>query len=122
MVLDAELLRKLESLLAVANAAGYRATTFHVMSGYRTPAYNRAIGNVAYSRHTWGAAADIFIDEDADGRMDDLNNDGRSDVRDAELLYRLFDAEVTGGMGKYAATHAHGPFVHIDVRDRRARW
>jgi len=130
VVLDERLLHKLEYLLERANAAGYRATTFHVMSGYRTPAYNRSLGNVPYSRHTWGAAADIFIDENRDGRMDDLNRDGRSDVRDAEVLYRLFDAAtdepelegLVGGMGKYRPTAAHGPFVHIDVRDRKARW
>jgi hypothetical protein len=55
--------------------------------------------------------------------MDDLNGDGRSDVRDGELLYRLFEAAgVEGGMGEYAPTTAHGPFVHVDVRDRKARW
>jgi hypothetical protein len=27
------------------------------------------------------------------------------------------------GLGKYRATDAHGPFVHIDVRQgRKARW
>lgn len=123
VVLDERLLQQLEHLLAVANGAGLRASTFTVMSGYRTPAYNRALGNVPYSRHTWGAAADIFIDENGDGRMDDLNGDGKSDVRDAEVLYRLFDdAQERGGMGKYRPTSAHGPFVHVDIRDRRARW
>ncbi|HET8713992.1 MAG TPA: D-Ala-D-Ala carboxypeptidase family metallohydrolase [Gemmatimonadales bacterium] len=123
IVLNEALVQRLEQLLALANSAGYPASTFHVMSGYRTPAYNRAIGNVAYSRHTWGSAADIFIDEDHDGRMDDLNGDGRSTEADAEVLYRLFDdVQSSGGMGKYAATEAHGPFVHVDLRDRRARW
>ena len=123
IVLSAQLLDRLERLLAITNGAGVTASTFYVMSGYRTPAYNHAIGNVLYSRHTWGSAADIFIDEDHDGRMDDLNHDGRSDGQDAAVLYRLFDGpQSTGGMGKYEATAAHGPFVHVDVRDRRARW
>jgi hypothetical protein len=123
VVLNEELLQRLEQLLELANASGYSTSTFYVMSGYRTPAYNRAIGNVIYSRHTWGAAADIFIDENHDGRMDDLNGDGTSDVRDAEVLYRLFDGpQTSGGLGKYHATTAHGPFVHVDLRDRRARW
>jgi uncharacterized protein YcbK (DUF882 family) len=112
------------------NQAGYRATTFHVISGYRTPAYNRSLGNVQYSLHQWGAAADIFIDENGDGRMDDLNRDGRSDIRDAEVLYRLIDDAAArpegqgliGGVGKYPSTASHGPFVHVDVRNRRARW
>lgn len=130
VVLNERLLVALEYVLERVNAAGYRATTFHVMSGYRTPAYNRSIGNVRYSQHQWGAAADIFIDENADGRMDDLNGDGRSDIRDAEVLYRLIDAAAArpeglgliGGIGKYPPTSAHGPFLHVDVRDRKARW
>jgi hypothetical protein len=122
VVLNEQLLQKLESLLELANVAGYTVSTFHVMSGYRTPAYNHSLGNVAYSRHTWGAAADIFIDENGDGRMDDLNGDGKSDFWDAEALYRLFDGATEGGMGKYESTSAHGPFVHVDVRDRKARW
>ena len=130
VVLNERLLVALEYLLERVNEAGYRATTFHVMSGYRTPAYNRSLGNVRYSQHQWGAAADIFIDENGDGVMDDLNGDGRSDIRDAEVLYRLIDGAAArpeaqgliGGIGKYPSTAAHGPFVHVDVRDRKARW
>ncbi|HET9387945.1 MAG TPA: D-Ala-D-Ala carboxypeptidase family metallohydrolase [Gemmatimonadales bacterium] len=123
VVLNSQLLERLEQLLALANDAGITASTFHVMSGYRTPAYNRAIGNVQYSRHTWGSAADIFVDQDHDGRMDDLNRDGRSNAQDAAVLYALFDQpQSRGGLGKYEATATHGPFVHVDLRDRRARW
>lgn len=130
VVLNEGLLLALEYVLERVHAAGYRATTFHVMSGYRTPAYNRSLGNVRYSQHQWGAAADIFIDENGDGVMDDLNGDGRSDLRDAEVLYRLIDGAagrpeaqgLIGGLGKYRSTAAHGPFVHVDVRDRKARW
>jgi hypothetical protein len=123
IVLNEQLLQKLESLLALTNQSGYAASSFYVMSGYRTPAYNRALGNVPYSRHTWGSAADIFVDENGDGRMDDLNGDGRSDQGDADVLYRLFEGtQSTGGLGKYDATAAHGPFVHVDIRDRKARW
>ncbi|HJS43089.1 MAG TPA: D-Ala-D-Ala carboxypeptidase family metallohydrolase [Gemmatimonadales bacterium] len=123
VVLNEALLQKLEFLLERVNAAGYPASSFHVLSGYRTPAYNRAIGNVPYSRHTFGAAADVFIDEDHDGRMDDLNRDGRSDARDGEVLYSLFEAAgVEGGMGEYPTTSTRGPFVHVDLRDRRTRW
>ena len=130
VVLNERLLLTLEYLLDRVDAAGYRVTTFHIMSGYRTPAYNRSLGNVRYSQHQFGMAADIFIDENGDGRMDDLNGDGRSDIRDAEVLYRLIDAAAArpeaqgliGGLGKYRSTATHGPFVHVDVRDGRARW
>jgi hypothetical protein len=130
VVLNERLLLALEYALERVKEAGYRATTFHVMSGYRTPAYNGSLGNVRYSLHQWGAAADIFIDENGDGVMDDLNGDGLIDIRDAEVLYRLIDEASTrpeaqgliGGLGKYPATAAHGPFVHVDVREGKARW
>jgi len=130
LVLNERLPLALEYVLERVKLAGYRATTFQVMSGYRTPAYNCSLGNVRFSQHQWGAAADIFIDENGDGMMDDLNGDGVSDIRDAEVLYQLIDdaaaqpegQKLIGGIGKYPSTAAHGPFVHVDVRDRKARW
>lgn len=131
VVLDERLLLKLEYLLARVRANGFPAARFHVMSGYRTPFYNRAIGNVGYSRHVYGAAADIFVDDaPRDGVMDDLNGDGRIDVADARVLTALVEGEANtpdyrafvGGLASYPATRAHGPFVHVDVRGYKARW
>ncbi len=130
VVLREKLLLKLEYLLREVNRRGMHAHSFHVMSGYRTPWYNAAIGNVPYSRHVYGGAADIFIDEDGDGVMDDLNGDGRSDVSDAHVLRRLVEdlkgvdayEPYVGGLAPYRANPAHGPFLHIDVRGYRARW
>lgn len=131
LVLKERLILKLELILEKANERGHAANTFFVMSGYRTPYYNRAIGNVRYSRHVWGDAADVFIDKDpADGMMDDLNRDGRIDYRDADVLYDLIDSlyaepgytPFLGGLGRYRRTPNHGPFVHVDSRGFRARW
>ena len=131
LVLDSRLPAKLEALLDRARAAGIRAESLTVMSGYRTPAYNHALGNTTtFSRHVWGAGADVFVDADGDGRMDDLNGDGVVDQRDAAVLYALADALdrapsedwTVGGASAYRATDAHGPFVHVDVRGRAARW
>jgi len=132
MVLDSHLLTALELLLEKVNARGYHCLTFCVMSGYRTPYYNRAIGNsTTYSRHLWGDAADIFIDENPrDGVIDDLNQDGSIDSQDAAVLYDLVDDEyepqfqqlLTGGLARYRETASHGPFVHVDVRGLYTRW
>lgn len=131
IVLQERLLLKLELVLAALNENGYRAKSLAIMSGYRTPYYNRAIGNVQYSRHVWGGASDIYVDENPrDGMMDDLNGDGRIDSRDAAVVYHLIDgmygqpwyATFVGGLGRYRKTSKHGPFVHIDVRGFRARW
>jgi len=130
LVLRPELLIKLERILRALNAAGQQIDSFHVMSGYRTPFYNKAIGNVEYSRHLWGGAADIFVDVNPrDGRMDDLNRDGVIDRQDAVWLANFIDGmsnrgefATLGGIGIYGSNAAHGPFVHVDVRGYRARW
>lgn len=131
IVLREQLLWKLEAILERINGRGYRYDTFHIMSGYRTPSYNKAIGNVKHSRHQWGDAADIFVDAyPQDGVMDDLNRDGKINMRDATLLYKIIDGmygqpvsyHLIGGLGKYSGTAAHGPFVHVDVRGHRVRW
>ncbi|WP_281784040.1 D-Ala-D-Ala carboxypeptidase family metallohydrolase [Sinimarinibacterium flocculans] len=131
LVLDERLLLALETIIDALRSAGHEASGLHVMSGYRTPFYNAAIGNVRYSLHQWGMAADVFVDEDRDGVMDDLDGDGRITRADAEVLYRVVDelherpeySAYVGGTGLYApAFPRRGPFVHVDVRGWRARW
>ena len=123
-MLRSTLLVALERVLEQINTRGFRADTLHVMSGFRTPFYNRAIGNVPYSRHIYGDAADIFVDVDpADGVMDDLDGNGTVDLRDASLLADIVESlALPGGLASYEATAAHGPFVHLDLRGYRARW
>jgi hypothetical protein len=131
LTLREELLIKLELLLEHVNDAGIETDSFTVMSGFRTPVYNRAIGNGDHSRHIYGGAADIYIDvAPRDDIMDDLNGDGSFDFRDAQFLYRLANdlfarpenAHLIGGLGVYRSNSAHGPFLHVDARGFRARW
>src|ERR687898_774087 len=100
-------------------------------SGYPTPFYNRSIGNeTRYSRHVYGDAADIYVDDDDNGVMDDLDGDGETTLDDARLLGRMIESlsgkswyqPFEGGLGLYKANRAHGPFVHVDVRGHPARW
>lgn len=132
LLLRTRLLLKLEYLLARAREAGLTRRPFTIMSGYRTPRYNSAIGNrTIYSRHLYGGAADIFIDDaPRDGVMDDLNGDGRIDLADATVLYDLVVGQVgspayrpyLGGLARYPARGGHGPFLHVDVRGVLTRW
>lgn len=131
LVLREQLLLKLEDVLARVNKGGVHATSLHVMSGYRTPSYNRGLGNVSLSSHMYGGAADIFVDENNDGMMDDLNKDGRINVRDAEWMHDIVEDidgpdhrphKLIGGLGLYRANRYHGPFIHVDVRGEKARW
>jgi hypothetical protein len=128
MVLDADLLFHLEGLLQAVNRRGHAASTFAILSGYRTPHYNRQQGNVRRSQHLYGRAADIFIDDSPrDDVMDDLNGDGVSDRKDAVVLSAIVDSleasgGTPGGMSTYPANGSHGPFIHVDVRGNRVRW
>lgn len=131
LVLQEKLLLKLELLLDSVQARGIHASTFRVMSGYRTPFYNRSIGNkTIFSRHLYGDAADIFIDENGDGSMDDLNGDRRVNRADAEYLGRVVSQvqetssfkRFIGGLGLYRSKSNHGPFIHVDVRGTPIRW
>ena len=130
VVVNERLPLKLEMVLEHVNRMGFAVDTLHVMSAYRTPFYNHAIGDVKYSMHQWGSAADIYVDARNRDRMEDLNHDGRIDTADAKFLYdeieqllaRPENRRLQGGMGFYPATAAHPPFVHVDVRGTAARW
>lgn len=132
LVIRLPLLDKLE-LIRQALADRGRSSALRVMSGFRTPQYNAMGvgplgGRARDSRHMYGDAADIYVDADGDGRMDDLDHDGRVTVKDAGWLARVAEQveteypAMTGGIGVYHATAAHGPFVHVDVRGTPARW
>jgi hypothetical protein len=129
VVLSEALILKLERVVQALDRAGHDVDTLEVMSGYRTPYYNERIGNVRDSQHTAGTAADVFVDGRRDGRMDDLNRDGVVTRDDAVWLFEVVDrmdrlpqALFKGGLGDYGSTAGHGPFVHVDVRGRLARW
>jgi uncharacterized protein YcbK (DUF882 family) len=130
LALDLRLVDKLELVLQELRAQGFPAKRMHVMSGFRTPQYNGpgGKGRAKFSRHTYGDAADVWLDDDGDGQMDDLDRNGRVDQKDAEVLAKAVERveqrhpELTGGYGVYPANSAHGPFVHIDVRGTAARW
>lgn len=130
VLIKERLLLKLEAILEEVNEWGFKVDTLHVMSAYRTPYYNKAIGDVLYSQHQWGSAADVYIDPHNKARMEDLNGDRVVDIRDAKYMYdRIEDMlalrefhRFEGGLGYYPATSAHPPFVHVDVRGAKARW
>lgn len=130
VVLKGRLPLKLEAVLERVNELGVKVDTLNVMSAYRTPHYNHAIGDLKYSMHQWGSAVDIYVDPQKKNRMGDLNRDGRVDLQDAKFLYDEIERMLSmkehrrfqGGMGYYPATSAHPPFVHVDVRGIAARW
>jgi uncharacterized protein YcbK (DUF882 family) len=130
VALDLRLIDKLELVIQELNAMGVRVDRIHVMSGFRSPQYNGpgGDGRAALSRHMWGDAADVWIDNDGDNQMDDLNGDGVIDMYDAMVVMRAVERvegkfpQLVGGAGTYPVSSTHGPYIHIDARGYHARW
>jgi hypothetical protein len=132
VLLEPKLLDKLELTIEELQKEGHRVDHVYVMSGFRTPRYNASGGNTAgranLSRHMYGDASDVYVDNDRDGKPDDLNGDGRVDTEDAKVFADAADKveqrypALVGGIGIYKACCGHGPFTHIDTRGYRARW
>ena len=132
LLIDSRLIDKLELIVQELEEEGHPVEHVQIMSGFRTPIYNHRGGNTGgragLSRHMYGDAADIFVDNDRNGVMDDLNGDGKVDPADAEVVARAAERveakypALVGGVGIYPACCGHGPFTHVDVRGYRARW
>lgn len=131
VVLQEPLIDKLELVLADLAAHGVQTGHVRILSGFRAPYYNDRIvseGAARASRHQYGDAADVIIDANGDGRMDDLNHDGRLDLGDTQVILRAVERvekqypSLVGGLGLYSGMGPAGPFAHIDVRGTSARW
>ena len=101
-----ELMENLKEL--VENLQVIRCTIgkpIHVISGYRTPKYNRRIGGARRSQHMKAKAADIIIH-------------GMKPIEVRSVIIKLIkEGKIKkGGVGLYKS------FVHYDVRGFNARW
>ena len=129
LVLREPLLDKLELVIEDLTDHGVNAEGMRIRSGFRTPARNQAVrgeGSARDSRHQFGDAADVYIDNTGSGRMSDLNGDRKVNFADGKMILDAVERvearypELVGGTGLY--TGRSGQFAHIDVRGVRARW
>ena len=77
-----------------------------ILSSYRSPAYNKAVGGAAQSEHLDFNALDITFD-----------GVSPQQVYDRLLVWRKA-GKFTGGLGLYPSSG----FVHIDTRGRNSTW
>ena len=76
-------------------------------------------GAAKESRHLIGDAIDFIVF--------DINNDGKSDSKDVNIVFNILDTEIikdSGGIGVYKneQTFINKQMIHIDYRGYRARW
>ena len=83
----------------------YVGKPVRVISGYRSPTYNRKIGGARRSQHMLAKAGDIKIS-------------GLTPSKIKAIIVKLIreGKMMKGGVGLYRT------FVHYDVRGRNARW
>jgi len=132
VVVNPKNLDKIELVVKELEAMGYPVDNLFAVSGFRSPWYNASGGSTAgrgqLSRHMWGDAMDIAVDNDRNGIMDDLNRDGAINLKDARIIGQAVDRvekkypSLVGGMHYYPPTGGHKGMVHIDTRGNRARW
>lgn len=79
--------------------------SIHINSAYRTPDYNKKIGGKVASQHLQAKAADITCKNKTPKQL-------------AVIIEKLIaDGKLKfGGMGVYPG------FVHVDIRNGKARW
>ncbi len=143
IALDVNIVQKLEELADLMREAGEKITKFDIIYGYRSPAYNlgaRAEDDdktlkSSWSLHMYGMAADIIVDEDDDGIIDDLDRDGkigrddgyddakviRKYVRQLDKKYLSMKSPLLGANFVYRhhdfwEREPQTPYIHIDVR------
>lgn len=132
VVVQPRILDKIELVIQELELMGHPVKNIFAVSGFRTPAYNAGGGNTSgrgkLSRHMYGDAMDIAVDNDNNSIMDDLNGDGRINLSDARVIGEAVDRverkypAMVGGMHYYPPTGGHQGMVHIDTRGFRARW
>lgn len=102
LYIDYTLIKKLQKLRDKVKMPIY------ILSGYRTVEYNKKIGGAKYSQHVLGKAADIYLKD--------------YDCISLDRLGKLAEEVGFNGIGYYPETSTHPPFLHVDVRDFKARW
>ncbi len=140
IALDRNIVLKLEFLADALLEGGIPVTKFELIYGFRSPYYNLssiekdgdATLKSPWSLHMYGKAADIIVDEDNDGRIDDLNGDGKITIADPKVIrrfvrkldhaYRDAGSPLLGGNFCYVRhdfteREPQSPYIHIDVRN-----
>jgi hypothetical protein len=124
------LVYKLELLSRELARKGVKFKRLAINSCFRAPYYNRRIGGSSFSRHIYGDAADVMIDEDGDEVCDDITGDGTADQKDGLVIGQALRRLENAGAVKVGGTGVYGfdgkgsvrSYCHFDSRGYVTRW
>ena len=91
----------IELIVILERLRSYFGFPIHIISGNRCEKYNREVGGVKNSQHILSKAADFYIEEITPKEI-------------ANYLNGAYPSRL--GIGEYKT------WVHLDVREERARW
>ncbi|MFH0793094.1 MAG: hypothetical protein V2A74_03580, partial [bacterium] len=136
IALDVRLLDQLEGLTDALAKKGYAPGSLKILRAFLSPnektrLERQGVTYSPYTRYLYGDAAALIVDANGDGRMDDLNHDGKIDINDVDVLEEIAsDVQKTagrwGGLGVIAApkepSWPRTPYLDLDTRGFSSHW
>lgn len=83
----------------------YLGEPVRILSAYRTPSHNKAVGGATKSFHLTGSAADITTKNKSPRQL-------------ATIVERL----IAKGSLKFGGLGLYKGFIHVDIRPNKVRW
>jgi uncharacterized protein YcbK (DUF882 family) len=102
----AELLPNVQKLAAQLQILrDYLGESIHINSGYRSPEHNKKVGGKKASQHLLAKAADITVKS-----------------KTPKQLAAIIEKLISEGKLKFGGMGVYPGFVHVDIRNGKARW
>lgn len=102
----AELLPNVQRLAAQLQILrDHLGESIHINSGYRSPEYNKKVGGKKASQHLLAKAADITVKS-----------------KTPKQLAAIIEKLISEGKLKFGGMGVYPGFVHVDIRNGKARW
>jgi len=136
IALDPRLVTRLENIISGLKEKNLNVTGLKILRAYLSPyeverLSRKDIKIAKFSRTIYGDSVIFIVDENNDGIMDDLNNDGKLDNKDLNLIEEIVQnlesqSRLYGGIGLYYyfkdLIHKDTPCIQIDTRGHHSRW
>lgn len=81
------------------------AEPIHINSAYRTRSYNKSVGGASASQHLTANAADIRVKN-----------------KTPKQLSAIVESLITAGKLEFKGLGIYPTFIHVDCRQKKARW